>query len=97
MAADTPYMFILAGLLEMLVAEHHVVDILDLKRHVIEADFVTLDADEGVMIDEILAAVAAIESSDHVVPTAGIDLVRANEPEQILVPLDHFMQLRRHQ
>src|SRR6266851_4144039 len=78
MAADAPHVLIALSL-EMLVADHHVVDVGGLVGEMVEAALVAADAEECVMIDIILAAVQAIERADDVALLAGIELVRAAE------------------
>ena len=58
---------ILAGALQMLVADHQVVEALHFERQVIEPGARRLETQERVVIDEGLAAVAAIEGRDDVV------------------------------
>ena len=61
-AADTPkYTGLLLELLEVVVAHADVVDVGHLERQVVEAGLLVLEAEEDVMIDEILAAIAAVE------------------------------------
>src|SRR5712691_4144226 len=72
---DAPYVLVLARLAQVLMAEHDVVDALHLEGEVIQADLGTLEAQEHVMIDEGLAAVAAVERRDDVVLGAGVDVV----------------------
>src|SRR5690606_20461350 len=81
-------MLVLADAAQMLVAEHDVVDALYLEREVIEAGFRSFEAEERVMVYIGRAAVAPVERRDDVALVANIDVVRADEPERLAVPLD---------
>src|SRR2546425_3799994 len=83
---DSPHVPVLAGLPQVLVAEHDVVDALHFEGEVVQADLRALEAQEHVVIDKGLAAVAAVERGDDVVLRAGVDVVRAEKAERLAVP-----------
>src|SRR3979409_1282755 len=58
---DAPHVLVLAGLAQVLGAEHDVVDALHFEGEVIQSRLRSLEAQEHVVIDEGLAAVAAVE------------------------------------
>src|SRR6185312_10064018 len=96
-AADAPHMLVLAFLDEVFVADHHVVEILHLERQVIEADLLALDAEEDMVIDVIIAAIAAIERADEMIGRSGPDIVRADEAQRLAEPFERAGQIRcRH-
>src|SRR5262245_61685956 len=71
-AANAPHMLV-ALLLQMLVADHDVVDIGGLERQVIEAALVAANAEEGMMVDIAVTAVEAVERADNVAFLPGIE------------------------
>src|SRR5712691_3739379 len=93
---DAPYVLVLARLAQVLMAEHDVVDALHLEGEVIQADLGALEAQEHVMIDEGLAAVAAVERRDDVVLGAGVDVVGTEKAEHLAVPLGSLACVLRH-
>src|SRR6266581_6932477 len=74
--ADAPHVLVTLAL-QMLVADHDVVDIGGLVGQMVKATLVAADAEEGVMVDIVVAAVQAVERADHVGLLAGIEFVRA--------------------
>src|SRR6267378_2056694 len=96
MPPDAPDVLVLAGLPQVLVAEHDVVDALHLKREVIQSRLRPLEAQEHVVIDEGLAAVAAVERGDDVVLGSGVDVIRAQEAEHLAVPFGSLFCVLRH-
>src|SRR5262245_56528775 len=81
--AEPPHVFIDAELLEIVVAHGDVVDVLDLEGQMVEAGLLVPQAEEDVVIDEDVAAVAAIERADQVVLVARVDVVRADEAKRV--------------
>jgi hypothetical protein len=71
MAAYAPHVLV-AFANQMLVTDHHVVDIGGLVGEVIEPALVAANAEEGVMVDVPVTAVEAIEGADDVALLAGI-------------------------
>src|SRR6267143_171636 len=95
-APDAPHVLVLAGLAQVLVAEHDVVDALHFERKMIQPRLRPFEAQEHVVIDESLAAVAAVERGDDVVLRAGVDVVRGEQAEHLAVPLDSLFCVLRH-
>src|SRR5213594_1830261 len=95
-APDAPHVLVLAGLPQVLVAEHDVVDALHFEREVIQSRLRPLEAQEHVVIDEGLAAVAAVERGDDVVLGACVDVIRTQEAEHFAVPLGSLFCVLRH-
>src|SRR5260370_21870580 len=95
MAADAPHMLV-ALLLQMLVADHHVVDVGGLERQMIEAALVAANAEKRVMVDIVVAAVQAIERTDDVALLPGIEFVRAAEAEHLAIPAERLVEVLRH-
>src|SRR6266849_483605 len=93
---DAPYVLVLAGLAQVLVAEHDVVDALHLEREVIQSRLRPFEAQEHVVIDEGLAAVAAVERGDDVVLGTGVHVVGTEEAEHLAVPLRSLFRVLRH-
>src|SRR2546426_7051850 len=93
---DAPHVLVLARLLEVLVAEHDVVDALHFEREVIQSRLRPLEAQEHVVIDKGLAAVAAVERGDDVVLGASVDVIRTQEAEHLAVPLGSLFCVLRH-
>src|SRR2546425_10797336 len=93
---DAPHVLVLARLLEVLVAEHDVVDALHFEREVIQSRLRPLEAQEHVVIDKGLAAVAAVERGDDVVLGTGVDVIRTQEAEHLAVPLGSLFCALRH-
>src|ERR1700722_4422249 len=63
----------------------------------VEAGLLVLEAEEDVMIDEVLAAIAAVERSDQVGLVARIDVVRADKSQGLAEPSHRLGKARRHQ
>src|SRR5260370_18034410 len=95
MAADAPHMLV-ALLLQMLVADHHVVDVGGLERPMIEAALVAANAEKRVMVDIAVDAVQAIERTDDVALLPGIEFVRAAEAEHLAIPAERLVEVLRH-
>src|SRR5438309_1785991 len=95
-APDAPHVLVLAGLPQVLVAEHDVVDALHFEREVIQSRLRPFEAQEHVVIDEGLAAVAAVERGDDVVLGTGVDVIRTQEAEHLAVPLGSLFCVLRH-
>src|SRR5271155_2135598 len=87
MPADAPDMGVTL-LLEMIVADHRVVDVLDPQGQVIGAGFLPLNAEEDVVVEKTLAAIEAIERADQIVRGAGIDIIRCQKAERVAIPGD---------
>ena len=56
-----------------------------------------VEAEEHVMIDVGVAAVAAIERTDEVALFASVNIIRANEAEHLAEPIHGLPELRSHQ
>src|SRR3990170_5738293 len=65
-AANAPGVLVFTSALEVLMAEHEVIEALHFVRQMVQASGRTLDAQEGVMVDVSLAAVAAVERGNDV-------------------------------
>src|SRR5215469_15783428 len=89
-AADAPHVLV-PLLLQMLVANHHIVDIGRFVGKVVEPTLITADAEEGVMIDIVVAAVEPVERADNVALLPGIELVRAAEAEHLAIPAQYLV------
>src|SRR5688572_20367795 len=95
--ADAPDMLVLAGALQMLVAHHQVIEAVHLERHVVQPAVRAFEAQEGMVIDVGLAAVAAVERGDDVVLMARVHLVGGHEAEHLAVPADLLPGALRHE
>src|SRR6266581_3863299 len=95
-APDAPHVLVLARLAQVLMAEHDVVDALHFEREVVQSRLRALQAQEHVVVDEGLAAVAAVERGDDVVLGACVDVVRAEKSEHLAVPLGSLFCVLRH-
>src|SRR5271166_392948 len=95
MAADAPHVLI-ALLLQMFVADHHIVDVGGLIGQMVEPALVASDAEEGMVVDIVVAAVEPIERTDDIRLLPGIELVRAAEPEHLAVPAERLFEVLRH-
>src|SRR5260370_41138611 len=95
MAADDPHMLV-ALLLQMLVADHHVVDVGGVERQMIEAALAAANAEKRVMVDIAVAAVQAIKRTDDVALLPGIEFVRAAEAEHLAIPAERLVEVLRH-
>src|SRR6516165_5705984 len=95
MAADAPHMLV-ALARQMLVADHHVIDVRSLVRQMIEPALVATDTEEGVVVDITVAAVETVERADDIALLAGIELVRAAKPEHFAVPTEGLLEILRH-
>src|SRR5258708_39907586 len=90
-------MLVLAELLQVMVAGEDIVDVLDLEGQVVEPGPAVGEAEEDVVVDILLAAVAAVERADEVVLAADIEVVGADEAQRVAEPLHGLAQLgRRH-
>jgi hypothetical protein len=69
MPADAPDVVVPLGL-QMVVPDHHVVDVLDLEREVIKPGLFAPDAEEDVMVDIDIAAIDSVERADHIARVA---------------------------
>src|SRR6202040_1152204 len=95
MAADAPHMLV-ALLPQMLVADHYVVDVGGLIGQVVEPALVAADAEEGGVVDIVVATVEAVERTDDVGLLPGIELVGAAEAEHLAVPAERLVEILRH-
>src|SRR6267143_4266590 len=93
---DAPHVLVLAGLAQVLVAEHDVIDALHFERQVIQSRLRPFEAQEHVVLDESLAAVAAVERGDDVVLGTSVDVIRTQEAEHLAVPLGSLFCVLRH-
>src|ERR1700730_19231543 len=69
--------------LQVVVTDHNVVDVLDLKGQVIEPVLLALNTEKDMMVDIGVAAVQAIERADQIVGASGIDLIRHQKDERV--------------
>src|SRR6516165_7187936 len=92
MAADAPHMLVTLAR-QMLMADHHVVDVGGLVRQMVEPAPVATDAEEGVMVDIAVSAVETVERADDIALLAGIELVRAAKAEHIAVPTERLLEV----
>src|SRR5260370_11509752 len=95
MAADDPHMLV-ALLLQMLVADHHVVDVGGVERQMIEAALAAANAEKRVMVDIEVAGVQAIKRAEDVALLPGIEFVRAGEAEHLAIPAERLVEVLRH-
>jgi hypothetical protein len=65
-----------SGVPQVIVAHHDGVDVLDFEGGMVEALLAHADAEEGVMIDGNVAAVAAVEGEDDVLRVSQEDFIR---------------------
>src|SRR5204863_3172526 len=94
MPADAPEVLIALRLHDF-VADHDVVDVSRLIGEVVEPRLVAADAEEGVVVDIVLAAVEPVERADDVVGAVNVDLVGAAQTEDLAVPAERLLELRR--
>jgi hypothetical protein len=78
-ASDTPHVLVPAKTVQMLVADEHVVDILNLERKMIEPRPIIPYAEEGLVIDIIIASIDSAKLTDDVVLVPSINIVRADQ------------------
>ena len=83
MPAQAPHVLVRADLLQMLVAEEDVVDIKHFEGEMVEAGLLVLQAEEGMVVDILVAAVEPVERTDDVVLAPGIDVVGTDEAEGV--------------
>src|SRR5487761_661777 len=62
----------------------------------VEPALVAANAEEGMMIDVVVAAVEPVERADHVVRVAGIEFVRAAEAEHLAIPAERLLEILAH-
>src|SRR5262249_7484243 len=86
-----------AELRQVTVAYGDVVDVRYFEREVVESGLGMVEAEEHVMIDVSIAAVAAIERADQIVLFTRVDVVRADETQHLAEPVDGLAEFRRHQ
>src|SRR6267378_7096631 len=95
MAADAPHVLIaLRG--QMLVADHHIVDVGGFVGEMVEAALVAANAEEGVMVDITVAAIEAVERADNVALLPSVEFVRAAKPEHLAIPPERLVEILRH-
>src|SRR5215216_4248212 len=92
---DAPHVLVAAELFQIMVAHADIVDVLHLEREVVQPGFLMREAEEDVMVDVVVAAVAAVERADQVVRIAGIDVVGADESQHLAIPGDGLAEFRR--
>ena len=63
----------------------------------IQSGLLVTQAEEDVMVDESVAAIAAIERSDQIVLILDVDIVGADHSQRVAEPIDGFAEARRHQ
>ena len=79
------------------MAHADIVDVRHLEREMIEPGFLVCQAEEHVMVDVAIAAVAAIERADDIVLVFNVDIVGADETQCFAEPGDGLAKTRRHQ
>jgi hypothetical protein len=62
---------------------------------VVQTPLVAADAEEGVVVDIVVAAIEAVERADDIVLAVGIDVVGAAQPDNLAVPAERLLELRR--
>src|SRR5438270_6138996 len=80
----------------MLVADHNIIDVGSFVREVVEPALVAADAEEGVVVDIIVAAVEPIERADDIGLLARIELVGATEAEHLAIPAERLLEILAH-
>jgi hypothetical protein len=73
--ADAPHVLELAETVQIFTADEHVVDVLHLERKMIEAGALVPHAEEGVVINLIVAGIDPAELANDVLPLPGINVV----------------------
>src|SRR5579862_8318977 len=94
MPADAPEMLVALRRHDV-VADHDVVDVGGLVAEVVQPRLVAADAEEGMVVDKIVAAVEPVERAGDVGLVADIDLVRLAEAEHLAIPAEGLLELRR--
>src|SRR5579862_8034770 len=93
MPADAPEMLVALRRHDV-VADHDVVDVGGLVAEVVQPLLVAADAEEGMVVDKVVAAIEAVERAGDVVLAAGVHLIRAAEAEHLAIPADGLRILR---
>jgi hypothetical protein len=65
-ATNAPHMLVLAEAVQMLMANEHMVNVLDLKGEAVEAGSLVIHAEKGVMIDIIITGIDPTELADDI-------------------------------
>src|ERR1700733_5163675 len=94
-AADPPHVLEFTEADEILMADEDVVDILNLKRKMIEASTFISHTEESVVVNIIVAGIDPTELPDDVVLFPGIHIVRADETQCLAEPANRLLVLRR--
>ena len=87
-------MVVVAPLLQMVVSEHHGVEIFYLECCVIEARFAESDTEQAVVIDVVRTEIAAHERGHDVGFVTEVDLVGDQEAEARSVPVARGLEVR---
>ena len=93
MPAEPPHVLVGSEGFEIVVAHGDVVDVGHLERQMVEPGLLVAQAEEDVVVDEIVAAVEPVERADQVRLVAGIDVVGADEAERLAVPGDGLLEI----
>src|SRR2546427_3779513 len=95
MPPHAPHVVVLAEPRQVLVVLEHGVHVRHLERHVVQPRALVVYAEECVVIDVLVATIAAVERADDVVLVARVHVVRADEPQRLAKPLHGLLHLRR--
>src|SRR3989442_8221642 len=90
-----PHVVVLAEPRQVLVVLEHGVHVRHLERHVVQPRALVVYAEERVVIDVLVATIAAVERADDVALVARVHVVRADEPQRLAEPLHGLLHLRR--
>src|ERR1700689_3038934 len=85
-AADPPHVLVFTEAVEILMANEDVVDILNLKRKMIEASTFISHTEERVVVNIVVAGIDPTELPDDVVFVPGINVVRADQTQCLAEP-----------
>jgi hypothetical protein len=77
------------------VVLEHRVHVRHLERHVVEPGALVEHAEQRVMVDVLVAAIAPVEGADQMVLGAGVHVVRAEEAERLAKPRRRLAHFRR--
>src|SRR2546428_7021912 len=95
MPPHAPHVVVLAEPRQVLVVLEHGVHVRHLERHVVQPRALVVYAEECVVIDVLVATIAAVERADDVALVARVHVVRADEPQRLAEPLHGLLHLRR--
>src|SRR5579863_3410211 len=95
--ADAPHVLVGPESFKVVVTHADVVDIGNLERKMIQSGLLMPQAEEDMVIDIGVAAIAAIERSNQIVLAFDVDVVRTDHSQHFAEPIDGFAKPRRHQ